>query len=127
MASLRLSIIFIQINENFQKTCESLFHFFIEFLCKTVSNFPRFFATILAVKSMDTILYIIAGPLFLISFAGYLYVKLRLKPKEGSDLDDYYYEFEDQHPDLAKYTRWSTITFTVAVIAALLLFITLVI
>ena len=75
---------------------------------------------------MDTILYIIAGPLFLISFAGYLYVKLSLKPKEGSDLDDYYYEFEDQHPGLAKYTKWSKITFTVAVIAALLLFLTLV-
>ena len=75
---------------------------------------------------MDTILYIIAGPLFIISFAGYLYVKLNLKPKESSNLDDYYYEFEDQHPDLAKYTRWSKITFTVAVIAALLLFLALV-
>jgi len=75
---------------------------------------------------MDTILYIISGPLFLISFAGYLYVKLSLKPKEGSDLDDYYYEFEDQHPALAKYTKWSKITFTVAVIAALLLFLALV-
>lgn len=127
MASLRLSIILIQINEKFSKACESLSHFFIEFLYKMVSNFFRFFAIILAVRSMDTILYIIAGPLFLISFAGYLYVKLSLKPKEGSDLDDYYYEFEDQHPDMAKYTRWSTITFTVAVIAALLLFIALVI
>jgi hypothetical protein len=76
---------------------------------------------------MDTILYIIAGPLFLISLAGYLYVKLRLKPKEGSDLDDYYYEFEDQHPAFAKYIKWSKITFTSAVIAALLLFIALVI
>jgi hypothetical protein len=75
---------------------------------------------------MDTILYIIAGPLFLISLAGYLYVKLRLKPKEGSDLDDYYHEFEDQHPAFAKYIKWSKITFTAAVIAALLLFLTLV-
>ncbi len=76
---------------------------------------------------MDTILYIIAGPLFLTSLAGYIYVKLRLQPKEDSDLDDYYYEFEDLHPALAKYTRWSKITFTSAVIAALLLFIALVI
>jgi hypothetical protein len=75
---------------------------------------------------MDTILYIIAGPLFLISLAGYLYVKLRLKPKDGSDLDDYYYEFEDQHPAFARYIKWSKITFTAAVIAALLLFLTLV-
>jgi len=76
---------------------------------------------------MDTILYILAGPLFLISIAGYIYVKLRFQPKEGSDLDDYYYELEDQHPAFAKYTKWSKITFTVAVIAALLLFLALVI
>ena len=75
---------------------------------------------------MNTILYIIAGPLFLISLGGYIYVKVCLKPKEGSDLDDYYYEFEDQHPALARYTKWSRITFTAAVIAALLLFLALV-
>jgi hypothetical protein len=74
---------------------------------------------------MDTILKIIGGSLFLISSAGYFYVKLRLKPKEDSDLDDYYYEFEDQHPALAKYIKWSKITFTGIVIAALLLFIAL--
>jgi hypothetical protein len=76
---------------------------------------------------MDTILYIIAGPLFLISLGGYIYVKVCLKPKEDSDLDDYYYEFEDQHPALARYTKWSRITFTTAVIATLLLFLTLII
>ena len=76
---------------------------------------------------MDTILYIIAGPLFLISIAGYFFVKFRLSPKEDSDLDEYYYEFEDQHPGLAKYTKWSKITFTAAVIAALLLFLAAVI
>jgi hypothetical protein len=75
---------------------------------------------------MDTIFKIIGGSLFLISSAGYFYVKLRLRPKEDSDLDDYYYEFEDQHPALAKYIKWSKITFTGLVIAALLLFIALV-
>jgi hypothetical protein len=70
---------------------------------------------------MDIILYIIAGPLFLISMAAHFYVKLRLRPKYDSDLDDYYYEFEDQHPALAKYTKWSKITFAGAAIAALLL------
>ena len=72
---------------------------------------------------MDTILYIIAGPLFVISLAAHIYVKLRLRPKEGSDLDDYYYEFEDQHPGFAKYTKWSKITFTAIVISMLLIFI----
>jgi hypothetical protein len=72
---------------------------------------------------MDTILWIVAGPLFVISLIAYIYVKLRLRPKEDSDLDDYYYEFEDQHPGLAKYTKWSSITFTAVVISMLLLFI----
>jgi hypothetical protein len=73
--------------------------------------------------SMDTILYIIAGPLFLISLAGHIYVRIRLRPKEGSDLDDYHHEFENQHPDYAKYTKWLGITSAAAAISALLLFI----
>jgi len=76
---------------------------------------------------MDTIVCIIAGPLFLISLGAHLYVRIRLRPRDNSDLDDYYYEFEDQHPAYAKYIKWSRITFTAAVIAALLLFLATVI
>ncbi len=76
---------------------------------------------------MKTILLIIAGPLFLISLAAYFYVRIRLRPKPDSDLDDYYHEFEDQHPALARYNKWSKITFALAAIATLLLFIALVI
>ena len=71
---------------------------------------------------MDTILYIIAGPLFLISLAAHLFVKLRLRPKDNSDLDDYYHEFEDRQSDLNRYDKFSRLTFASAVIAALLLF-----
>jgi hypothetical protein len=74
---------------------------------------------------MTTTIYIIAGPLFLISFAAHIYVRLRLNPKNDPELDDYYYEFEDQHPKYAKYTKWLKITFTAIVISALLLFIPL--
>ena len=76
---------------------------------------------------MDIILYIIAGPLFLISLAGHLYVRIRLRPKPGSDLDDYYYEFEDSHPAYARYLKWSRITFTALTVAALLIFLAAVI
>ncbi len=72
---------------------------------------------------MDVILYSIAGPLFLISVAAHLYVRLRLRPKGDSDLDDYYYEFEDRHPAYARYLKWSKITFAAAIIAMLALFI----
>ena len=76
---------------------------------------------------MDAVLYIIAGPLFLISIAAHLYVKVRLRPKEDLGLEDYYHEFEEQQPDFAKYVKWSRITFIAAVAGALLLFIAAVI
>ena len=72
---------------------------------------------------MDVVIYIIAGPLFLISLIAHLYVKLRLRPKSDSDFDDYYDEFEDQHPDFVRYTKWSQITFIATAIGALLLFV----
>lgn len=73
---------------------------------------------------MDTVLYIVAGPLFLISIAAHFYVKLRLRPKEDEDC---YYEFEDRQPDIARYARWSRITFAAATVAVLLLFVATVI
>ena len=77
---------------------------------------------------MDTILYIIAGPLFLISIAAHFYVKIRLRPRQDPDSeDDYYYEFEDQQPDVARYDKWSRITFAAAAISVLFLFIAAVI
>ena len=76
---------------------------------------------------MAAILYIVAGPLFLVSMAAHLYVRVRLRPKEDSDLEDYYHEFEDQHPDYARYLKWSRITFIAATTGALLLFVATVI
>jgi hypothetical protein len=77
---------------------------------------------------MDAVLYIIAGPLFLISIAAHFYVKLRLRPKENPDSrDDYYYEFEEQQPDVARYIKWSRLTFAAAAVGVLLLFIAAVI
>ncbi len=76
---------------------------------------------------MKTILLIIAGPLFLISLAAFLYVQVRLRPRPGSDWEDYYHEFEDQHPAVARYNKFSNLTFALVSIAALLLFLSLVI
>ena len=75
---------------------------------------------------MDTVLYIIAGPLFLVSIVGHFYVKLRLRP-DDSELDDYYHEFEDQQPGYARYERWSRITLTGAAVGMLLLFVAMMI
>ena len=68
-------------------------------------------------------IYIIAGPLFLKSLIAHIYVKLRLRPKPDSDFDDYYHEFQDQHPDFARYTKWHRITFLALTLSALLLFV----
>jgi hypothetical protein len=76
---------------------------------------------------MDVVLCIIGGVLFTISLAAHFYVKLRLRPRGDSDLDDYYHEFEEQHPAYARYLKWSRITFAGAAIAVLLLFIAAVI
>ncbi|MCF7956805.1 MAG: hypothetical protein K9M75_13460 [Phycisphaerae bacterium] len=72
---------------------------------------------------INVILMLIAGPLFLVSLGGHIYVKLKLRPND--DIDEYHYEFEDHHPDFARYEKWSKITFAGAVIAALLLFVSI--
>jgi len=68
-------------------------------------------------------LYIAGGVLFVFSLLVHLYVRVRLRPREGSDLDDYYYEFEDQHPVYARYTRWLQISLGGAALGVLLLFV----
>jgi len=73
---------------------------------------------------MNIMLYIVSCLLFLISIIGYIFVQIRLRPRDDSDLDDYYHEFEEEHPGYARYLRWSRITFTGAVIAAMLLLLT---
>jgi hypothetical protein len=71
---------------------------------------------------MDVLLCIVGGPLFLVSAGAHLYVKLRLRPRE-EELGDVYYEFEDQQPDVARYEKWSRITFAAATVGVLLLFV----
>jgi Ca2+/Na+ antiporter len=72
---------------------------------------------------MKFILYITAGPMFLISFSAYLYLSHKLKAGYNRDLEDYYHEVEDQHPGLARYNKWTRISFAVVVVSVLLLFI----
>jgi hypothetical protein len=68
------------------------------------------------------LLYITGGFLFLFSLIVHLYVRVRLRPRGRSDLDDYYYEFEDRHPQYARYTRWLQISLGGVAAGMLLLF-----
>jgi hypothetical protein len=67
-------------------------------------------------------LYMAGGFLFLGSLIAHIYVRVRLRPKPDSDLDDCYYEFEEQHPQYALYSKWLRITISGAALGALLLF-----
>ena len=68
------------------------------------------------------LLYMAGGFLFLLSLAAHLYVRVYLRPRGKSDLDDYYYEFEDRHPTYARYTRWLQISLGGAAVGLVLLF-----
>jgi hypothetical protein len=68
------------------------------------------------------LLSILGGLLFLASAGAHLYVRVRLRPGRDSDLDHYYYEFEDRHPGYARYNRWLQITLGAASLGILLLF-----
>ena len=70
-----------------------------------------------------TIICIIAGPVFLLGLGAHIFIKHKFRIGPDSDFDDYYHEFEDSHPQLERYRKWSHISFTVTAIAALLLFI----
>jgi len=71
---------------------------------------------------VDVFLIIMGGLLFLVSIAAHLYVKLRLRPKD-EDLEEVYYEFEDQQPEIVRYDKWLRITFVGAMVGILLLFV----
>lgn len=71
------------------------------------------------------VLLMIGCPLFLISVAGYFFIKIKLKPKDN-DFDDYYHEFEDRRPDIARYNKWSSIALTAAIISMLMVFLAMI-
>ncbi len=68
------------------------------------------------------LLYIAGGLVFLASVAAHICVRVCLRPGKDSGLDDYYHEFEDEHPEYARYNRWLRITLSGAALGVLLLF-----
>jgi hypothetical protein len=60
--------------------------------------------------------------LFIASFVAHIYVKLKFRPKQDSDFDEIYWEFEEMHPDFVRYSKFSRMTFAGMVLGALMLF-----
>jgi len=77
-------------------------------------------------KGMKIILLSVGSLLFLVSTAAHIYVRLKYRPKQDSDFDEIYWEFEDTHPGFARYNKLSQITFAGAVVGAILLFLAVV-
>jgi len=75
---------------------------------------------------MKIFLIILGSILFFISTAAHIYVRFKFRPKQDSNFDEIYWEFEDTHPGFAKYKRLSQATFTGIVIGTLMLFLSLV-
>jgi len=75
---------------------------------------------------MKVFLLLVGSLLFIVSFAAHIYVKLKISPKQDSDFDEIYWEFEDTHPGFARYSRLSQIAFAGMVFGAILLFLALV-
>lgn len=73
--------------------------------------------------SWRLILILIAGSCFCISGAGYIFVKIALRPKDNSDWEQAHWEFEDRHPALSRYHFWCKILFTAVIASMLLLFV----
>ncbi len=67
-------------------------------------------------------MYILGGLLFFGSVVAHLCVRVWLRPRDP-DLDDVYYEFEDEHPEYARYSRWLRITMATGTLGMLMAFV----
>ena len=73
--------------------------------------------------NVRAILTVVAGVVFLGAIIAHIVVKVTLRLRRGGDFDEVYYEFEDRHPGYRRYERASRVTFAIAVVAAMVLFV----
>lgn len=59
--------------------------------------------------------------MFILASVAHIIIRLKMR-KDMPDLDDYYWEFEDQHPQYARCQKYSTISFIAAAASALAIF-----
>ncbi len=70
-------------------------------------------------------LILVAGICFCVSSVGFLFVKIALRPKQGGDWEEEYWEFEDQHPTIKRYHFWCHLLLSAVIFSMLLLFISI--
>ncbi len=76
-------------------------------------------------SAVKILLVVAGGLLFAGGLAGYFYVRIRLKPR-WEQIEEIYWEFEEEHPVLQRYHRGLRLTLTMIFLAMLLLFLALV-
>jgi len=70
---------------------------------------------------LKEILIAISGFLLVASLVAHVFIRAKLKP-QADDLDDYYHEFEDDHPKVLKYEKYSKIASGITAVSLLILF-----
>ncbi len=70
---------------------------------------------------MRLLLIAAGGLLFSAGAVGHLVVRMKIKPRDP-ELDEMYHEFEDAHPEVVRYERWTRLTLGAACVGMLLLF-----
>ena len=76
------------------------------------------------ITHLKILLILLGGPAFLIGTVGYLTVRLKLRPGD-KEMEETYYEFEDQHPAFHRYETWSRITLGLIILSMLCMFLTI--
>lgn len=72
-------------------------------------------------QTLTYAMYVLGGLLFLGSVVAQLCVRVWLRPRDP-DLDEIYHEFEDEHPEYARYCRWLKLTTASATLGLLMTF-----
>jgi hypothetical protein len=67
-------------------------------------------------------MYVLGGLLILASLVAQIYARVWLRPRDEPELDEVYYEFEDEHPGYARYTRWLKTSIATGALGMLLMF-----
>ncbi len=73
-------------------------------------------------REIILLMYMTGGFVFLGSVGLYVYTRVRLHPGDDPELDNVYWEFEEQHLGYARYLKWSRISMAGIALGMLLVF-----
>ena len=72
---------------------------------------------------MKIVLILVSVPVFFIAAVSHIIIRIKLNTKNNPDIDDYYYEFEEQEPKLAAYQKYTSITLGIMIVSVIVVFV----